>query len=102
MVQRGELRGGPDFCALIADGEDWEDDNVLRFAGDEPARHAMIDLLVGSGRAGGARLCLCAHGGAGGLAGAGGEGWVGLRMGCRCCRFRRRVGGRRAGSTRRA
>lgn len=70
MVQRGELRGGPDFCALIADGEDWEDDNVLRFAGDEPARHAMIDLLVGSGRAGGARLCLCAHGGL--------EGWPGL------------------------
>jgi hypothetical protein len=46
MVQRGELKGGPDYCTLIADGDDWEDDNVVRFTGDEAARHVMLDLLV--------------------------------------------------------
>ena len=50
LVSEGEIKGGPDFCALVADGDDWHDGSLLRFPGDEAARHALLDLLVRPGR----------------------------------------------------
>ncbi|GAB4813684.1 hypothetical protein N2152v2_000730 [Parachlorella kessleri] len=45
LVSEGEIKGGPDFCALVADFYDWHDDSLLRFPADEAARHALLDIL---------------------------------------------------------
>ncbi|KAL6770902.1 hypothetical protein ACKKBF_B33170 [Auxenochlorella protothecoides x Auxenochlorella symbiontica] len=47
LTQEGLLRGGADFVALVAQGQDWYDDSLLRFPVDdsEAARHAIQSLL---------------------------------------------------------
>ena len=39
------MQGGTQDVALVADGENWLDTTIVRYALDEPARHKMLDLI---------------------------------------------------------
>jgi hypothetical protein len=48
------LQGGTQDCALVADGENWLDNTLLRYPLDEPARHKVgqCSRLMGKQREG--------------------------------------------------
>jgi UDP-3-O-[3-hydroxymyristoyl] N-acetylglucosamine deacetylase len=45
LLSEGMLRGGPDFCCLVADGDSWLDPSLERFPGEDAARSAANILL---------------------------------------------------------
>lgn len=45
LFSDGLLRGGPDGCCIIADGDDWCDPTIVRFAIDEGARQKIRSIM---------------------------------------------------------
>lgn len=45
MVSNGLLRAGPDFCCLVAQGNEWLDPSLERFSGEDPSRYAVAKLV---------------------------------------------------------
>ncbi|KAK9904226.1 hypothetical protein WJX75_007256 [Coccomyxa subellipsoidea] len=44
LRSRGLIKGGTIGAALIAYGNDWYEEGIVRFYDDEPARHKIVDL----------------------------------------------------------